>query len=121
MLYDIKELSYSQRLRKLKLPSLKFRRVRGDLIQAFKIINDIDNIDKNRFFVFNTDCKTRNSYNKLYKVFSKTRIRSSFFSERVVNHWNSLSDEARSAKNLLAFKKRIDIELFNITYDYDDY
>ena len=49
ILYDLKNLTYSQRLKKLKLPSLKFRRIRGDLIQAFKIINDIDNIDKNRF------------------------------------------------------------------------
>ena len=101
----IKNLTYSQRLSELNLPSLKFRRIRGDLIQAFKIINGIDNIDKDLFFTFNTECRTRNSENKLFKHFTKSRIRSSFFSERVVNYWNSLSNAARSAKDLLTFKK----------------
>ena len=101
MLHDLKNLPYSLRLKKLKLPSMKFRRIRGDLIQTFKIINDIDNVDKDSFFVFNTDSRTRNSENKLYKVFSKSRVRSNFFSERVVNYWNSLSNTARSAGDLL--------------------
>ena len=98
---------------------MKFRRIIGDLIQTFKIINDIDNVDKDSFFVFNTDSRTRNSENKLYKVFSKSKVRSNFFSERVVNYWNSLSNTARSAENLLNFKKLIDVELSNIMYDYD--
>ncbi len=120
ILKNLKNLTYSQRLSELNLPSLKFRRIRGDLIQAFKIINGTDNIDKDLFFTFNTECRTRNSENKLFKHFTKSRIRSSFFSERVVNYWNSLSNAARSAKDLLTFKKQIDIELSNIAYDYDD-
>ena len=98
---------------------MKFRRKRGDLIQAFKIINDIDNVDKDSFFVFNTDCITRNSENKLNKLFSKSRLRSNFFSQRVVNYWNSLSNSARSTGDLLNFKKFVDVELANIMYDYD--
>ena len=119
ILKNLKNLTYSERLNKLKLPSLKFRRIRGDLIQAFKIINNNDNVDKDLFFTFRSDDRTRNSENKLYKKFTKSRIRSSFFSERVVNYWNSLSSAAKSAKDL-TFKRQIDIELANITYDYDD-
>ncbi len=99
---------------------MKFRRIRGDLIQAFKIINNNDNVDKDLFFTFRSDDRTRNSENKLYKKFTKSRIRSSFFSERVVNYWNSLSSAARSAKDLLTFKRQIDIELANIAYEYDN-
>ena len=38
----LRDLDYKERLRQLKLPTLKYRRYRGDLIQVFKIINEID-------------------------------------------------------------------------------
>ena len=34
-------MSYSQKLATLKLPSLEFRRVRGDLIETYKIMTNI--------------------------------------------------------------------------------
>ena len=36
---ELKGLSYEQRLKKLKLPTLLYRRVRGDLIETFKILH----------------------------------------------------------------------------------
>ena len=36
-----KNLSYEERLRRLKLPSLKFRRIRGDMIETYKILCNI--------------------------------------------------------------------------------
>jgi hypothetical protein len=41
MLPDMKDLTYEERLRKLKLPSLRYRRLRGDMIETFKIVNEI--------------------------------------------------------------------------------
>ena len=38
MVESITNLSYEQRLKALKLPSLKYRRIRGDLIQSKFII-----------------------------------------------------------------------------------
>jgi ribonucleases P/MRP protein subunit RPP40 len=38
----IRNLSYENRLRKLELTTLKDRRLRGDLIQMFKIMNKMD-------------------------------------------------------------------------------
>ena len=38
----LKDLDYKERMRQLKLPTLKYRRYRGDLIQVFKITNEID-------------------------------------------------------------------------------
>ena len=32
-------LNYEERLRKLNLPTLKFRRIRGDMIEVYKIFN----------------------------------------------------------------------------------
>ena len=36
----MRNLSYQTRLKKLKLPSLRYRRLRGDLIEAYKILNN---------------------------------------------------------------------------------
>ena len=38
MLPTQKNLTYEQRLRTLKLPTLRFRRLRGDMIETFKIL-----------------------------------------------------------------------------------
>jgi hypothetical protein len=41
---QFKRLSYSQRLCKLKLPTLEARRDRGDLFQMFKYVDGIDKV-----------------------------------------------------------------------------
>jgi hypothetical protein len=54
-------MSYIDRLHKLDLPSLKFRRLRGDLIQTYKIFHNIENIDAASFFQTPTYANTRQS------------------------------------------------------------
>ena len=52
MIYSIKNLPYDQRLRTLKLPSLIYRRRRGDMIQIFyKIMEGLVNIDNTLLFI----------------------------------------------------------------------
>ena len=43
---SIHNLTYTERLKKLKMHSLLYRRRRGDMIQVFKILNKIDYIDR---------------------------------------------------------------------------
>jgi hypothetical protein len=38
-------MTYSERLRALKLPSLSYRKLRGDMIEVYKIINGESNQD----------------------------------------------------------------------------
>jgi hypothetical protein len=38
---SLKNLDYTYRLKKLKMPTLRYRRLRGDMIEAFKISNGI--------------------------------------------------------------------------------
>jgi len=120
MLPDIKELSYEDRLIFLQLPSLKFRRIRGDLIQAFKIINNVDNIDASKFFTFNTNT-TRNSTKKIFIKHCKTNTRHNTFSFRVAPLWNNLTENAKSAPCMNSFKNALDKEksLLPLKFKYD--
>ena len=47
---EISDLPYETRLQILGLPSLKERRIRGDMIEVFKILNGFENIDSEKFF-----------------------------------------------------------------------
>ena len=37
LVFTVKNLCYEERLRKLKLPTLKYRRIRGDMIELYNI------------------------------------------------------------------------------------
>ena len=43
-------MPYQERLQKLKLPSLAFRRRRGDMIQVYKILHNLEAIPEGAFF-----------------------------------------------------------------------
>ncbi|XP_041474807.1 uncharacterized protein LOC121423521 [Lytechinus variegatus] len=46
----IKHLPYKERLKHLKLPSLEYRRKRGDMIQVYKITHEVDRLNPDHFF-----------------------------------------------------------------------
>ena len=50
LLMGTRHMTYTQRLEYLKLPSLWHRRLRGDMIQVFKLINGIDGMNCDKFF-----------------------------------------------------------------------
>ena len=62
----VKSLSgrtYEDKLKTLGLPTLEYRRLRADVIQVYKILNQIDQVDIDKFFTM-SDVKTRvNSLN----------------------------------------------------------
>ena len=118
ILNTIKDLPYADRLRYLKLPSIKYRQIRNDIIQTYKIIHNIDNIDGNSLFQVN-NVNTRNPDSKLYKCYSRTNIRSNYFSNRVNNIWNSLSETTKNSPDMDKLKQNIDMELADLTYDFD--
>ena len=59
----MEELNYEQRLVKLGLPSLQYRRTRADMIQVYKIVTGLDRINPRLFFDFAHDSKS--CYNPL--------------------------------------------------------
>ena len=104
----IKNLSYDQRLEYLGLYSLSRRRQRGDLIETYKILRNIEDIDYRKFFIRADTVQLRGHNYKLYKNRSLKRCRTCFFSQRVVNCWNLLPQEVVEASSLEIFKNRLD-------------
>ena len=51
--------------------------------------------------------QTRGNTYKLYKKRSKTELRKNFFSNRVIDHWNALSNDAVTAPSINSFKNRL--------------
>jgi len=85
-----KNLSYEQRLEYLGIYSLSRRRQRGDLIETYKILRNIEDIDCRKFFIRADTVQLRGHNYKLYKNRSLKQCRMCFFSQRVVNCWNLL-------------------------------
>ena len=100
-------MSYHDRLKRLKLPSLAHRRRRGDIIQCFKIIRGLDDIPCERFFTF-AESRTRGQCYKLVKPRCETSFRLRSFSQRVISEWNNLPYEVGTTKTLNSFKNKID-------------
>ena len=53
MVNCLKHLLYNERLNKIGMPSLEYRRLRTDEIEVYKIVKQIDGISINRFFKIN--------------------------------------------------------------------
>ena len=67
------------------------RRLRGDQIEVFKILNGYENIDSNIFFEIK-ESKITTGYNfMLVKKQSRLDVRKFLFSQRTINVWNKLS------------------------------
>ena len=51
MIQKLRNISYEMRLKECGLTTLETRRLRGDQIEVFKILNGYENIDRNIFFL----------------------------------------------------------------------
>ena len=121
LVYSCKDMSYDDRLHLLNLHSLKGRRLRGDLIEVYKIFNGYTDLDPAVLFVTSNNDITRHSTNKIFLGHTKTMKRKNSFSHRVARHWNSLPDTIKNAKNTNIFKNLLDknTELKTLFYEYD--
>ena len=62
---------------------------------------------------------TRNPNMKFFKSYSRTNIRSNFFTNRVNNLWNTLSEPTKNSSDMNELKQNVDKELAHLTYDFD--
>ena len=78
---ELKHDSYQERLSKLSLPSLAYRRQRGDMIFLYQLINQCFNVDITDLFKYQTYSTTRGHNYKIYKPHAKRFCRVNFFTQ----------------------------------------
>ena len=81
----MRNLNYKDTLSLLELPSLEERRVRGNLIETFKLLKGIANLDYSLFFKLSGDSEVRGTAYKIVKNSFRLDVRKKFFSNRVVD------------------------------------
>ena len=85
------------------------RRRRGDLIETYKIITGKEKLSPSQFFHPSTvRYNTRGHSLKLTKQRSRLDLRWYFFSQRVINDWNSLPQHVVDVPTVSTFKRRLD-------------
>jgi len=99
----LKKKCYKERLTALKLPPLKYRRIRGDMIE---VTNTYD--DNTVQLDINSDTRTRGHAKKLVVKRCRYDVRKFSFSNRITNILNSLPDEIISAPTVNTFKNRLE-------------
>jgi hypothetical protein len=107
MPFKMKDKSYDARCQAMGLQKLTDRRVRGDLIQQYKIQQGIDEV--------NWHCEPKFSKERgghrphmIKEVNLSCRVRDDFFNNRVAKDWNSLPDEVVNAASVNSFKSMYD-------------
>ena len=114
LIKHLRHLKYPERLRRLNLPSLEYRRRISDLIQIYRMIHSIDDINYQKFFTIAENKTTRGHSFKIYKQRAETNIRKGVLGLRAHNDWNSLTETVVSFETLDQFKSRLDKHWANI-------
>ena len=119
----LNQLSYPERLRKLKLPTLAYRRARGDMIQMYKILTENkDGYDKTLPSLFKlSNTGLRGHSKKLFQPGTNKDIRKYNFTNRTIKIWNTLSDDIVNASSIYQFEKKLDHFWQNQELKYDNY
>ena len=110
-------LSYSERLARLKLPSLEYRRIRGDFIETYKILNNLhDPKTTKSLLTLDKNSLTRSHNFKLTKFRVNFKPYQMFYTNRIVNRWNGLPMHIVNADSLNSFKNKIDNHFKDIMF-----
>ena len=104
-------LSYTERLLKLNMSPLTFRRDIADVCMLFKCIHGLYNVDITRFVSFvsnNTNVHMRSTadHNLMKIPLCKTNTCKNLYFNRIVKSWNKLPQDSRYSCSFPIFKKR---------------
>ncbi|XP_065675726.1 uncharacterized protein LOC136091934 [Hydra vulgaris] len=101
-------ICYEERRKILGLPTLQERRRRGDLIEMFKILNSTEYIRFEEPLSFYHSMYRYRHNKRLHRQYTKKLCRYYYLTNRVVDDWNLLSQDAIDSANKNTFKNRID-------------
>ena len=107
MIPSLRNISYERRLTRLNLFSLEKRRLRGQLIETFKILKGINNIDYRNIFALSENQTRSNGWKLELKRFNTSQC-GNFFTYRVPTFWNKLPSEVVDCTSVEQFKIKLD-------------
>ena len=100
------------------LTTLEDRRKRGDMIEVFKILKGVDDVDRATWFTMANEGETKNNllcntrvssdHLKVIKPRWNYDLREKNFSVRVCDDWNNLPISVRNAGSRNSFKNSYD-------------
>ena len=110
MLPGLRKMPYPERLTKLGLPTLIYRRSRGDMIETYKLLSGKydSQVALNLPLYSSDDHQTRRNSRKLLVKICHYDLRKYFFSNCIINIWNSLPDSIVMVDTVNQFKNRLD-------------
>lgn len=108
---ELQNMTYTERLAKFNITTLRERRHRGDLIETFKIISGHYTCDVKNIFSQNHNPQLRGHSKKTSKEKTAKVQRKNFLTNRVAYSWNALTENTVTAPSINAFKNRLDKEL----------
>ena len=118
----LEDLSYEERLRELKLPTLAYRRLRGDLIEVFKIMSGkCDSVVCEGLIVRREGERSSGHPLKIFKERPRQDMRKNGFPHRVVDIWNKRRmGSVVGAATVKEFERRLDLVMAgqDIIYNY---
>ena len=103
----LRHFGYRRRLERLNLFDLQTRRLRGQLIETFKILKGITAIDFNNLFTLNTNQTRGNGYKLELKRYNTTQC-GNFFTYKIASSWNKLPADVVNSNTVDEFKKKLD-------------
>ena len=107
----LREVEYTERLRRLGLFSIQGRLLRADLLKVWKIFHR--NLDERLVGLFEMarERRTRGHQFKMSIPICRTEVKRRSFGVRCVEEWNALPREIVMSSSLELFKSRIDCYL----------
>ena len=116
MISGLSGQTYEEKLNEIGLHSLEYRRDKADMVQVFKMLKGIDNVDYSNWFETYGDIGSNNRPNtrlsnepmNIIQQRCNGDIRKHFFSMRVVPKWNNLPNEVKNCETVPAFKTNYD-------------
>ena len=108
MIPEIRNHSYHQRIQDLDLISLVQRRLRGQLIEVFKYLNQFTTASARGLFDNALNDRTRNNGPKLIVKHFNTSIAQHFYQIKITSTWNALPSEVVGSRAVNSFKKSLE-------------
>ena len=104
---SIRHLGYDRRLERLGLFSLEKRRLRGQLIETFKILKGINDVDPSNYFVLSAN-PTRSHGFKVVPPRYNTEQFKHLMTVQICNVWNNLPEDIVNSDTVSSFKTNLD-------------